>query len=291
MPNWSNILKEIQQQPSPLDNVRKKYLNNLQTITERNVITYYSGFLSNESNINLSINDQDMSGFMNAINGMDPSKGLDLILHTPGGSLTTTESLVYYLRSKFGTNIRAIIPQMAMSAGTMIALSCSEIIMGEHSNLGPIDPQVNGISAYNVLNEFEQAKEDLQNNLNFNYWKIRLSQYPPSFMLDCSNSIKLSSELVSSWLRTGMLSCEQDKIDNVVNSFNQRKDSKTHSRHYTIDFCKHLGLHVTNLESDSNLQDAVLSLHHAYMHTLSNTNALKIIESNSQDSYIICSKQ
>jgi len=35
----------------------------------------------------------------------------------------------------FGTNIRAIVPQLAMSAGTMIALSCKEIVMGKQSNL------------------------------------------------------------------------------------------------------------------------------------------------------------
>jgi membrane-bound ClpP family serine protease len=57
----------------------------------------------------------------------------------------------------FGTNIRAIIPQMAMSAGTMIALSTREIIMGKHSNLGPIDPQIAGIPAHGVIEEFNRA--------------------------------------------------------------------------------------------------------------------------------------
>lgn len=55
--------------------------------------------------------------------------GLDLILHTHGGQIAATESIVHYLRSIFGNNIRAFIPQLAMSAGTMIALSCKEIIM------------------------------------------------------------------------------------------------------------------------------------------------------------------
>ena len=41
----------------------------------------------------------------------------------------------------FGTDIRAIVPQLALSAGTMVALACKEIIMGKHSSLGPIDPQ------------------------------------------------------------------------------------------------------------------------------------------------------
>ena len=68
-------------------------------------------------------------------------KELDLILHSPGGSLEAAEQIVTYLRSKYD-NIRAIVPQNAMSAATMIACACDEIMMGKHSALGPIDPQI-----------------------------------------------------------------------------------------------------------------------------------------------------
>ena len=83
---------------------------------------------------------------MNAVYGLDRSKGLDLILHTPGGDLAATESIVTYLKKMFNNDIRAIIPQISMSAGTMIAMSCKEIIMGEQSSLGPIDPQMGGVA-------------------------------------------------------------------------------------------------------------------------------------------------
>ena len=46
-------------------------------------------------------------------------RGLDLILHTPGGDMAATESLVDYLRAMFGTDICAFVPQLAMSAGTI----------------------------------------------------------------------------------------------------------------------------------------------------------------------------
>ncbi len=65
----------------------------------------------------------DKNGFMTAINGIDTSKGLDLILHTPGGDTAATESIVDYLWSKFNGDVRCFVPQMAMSAGTMIACS------------------------------------------------------------------------------------------------------------------------------------------------------------------------
>ena len=70
---------------------------------------------------------------MNAIHGLDHSKGLDLILHTPGGNVAATECIVNYLKSVFGGNIRAIIPQLSMSCGTMIALSCKETLIPQLS--------------------------------------------------------------------------------------------------------------------------------------------------------------
>jgi hypothetical protein len=56
-------------------------------------------------------------------------------------------------------NIRAIVPQIAMSAGTMIACSCREIVMGKHSSLGPVDPAFNGIPAIGVLEEIKKAHQ------------------------------------------------------------------------------------------------------------------------------------
>ena len=140
---WGDIRREIQKKQQTLqgelslvsDRVRGERLKRLSDREGRNVIAYYSGWLSKPDLRGLtSITDEDKNGFMMTIHGLDTSKGLDLILHTPGGMLAATESIVYYLRKKFDKNIRAIVPQIAMSAGTMIACSCKEILMAKHSN-------------------------------------------------------------------------------------------------------------------------------------------------------------
>ena len=147
MPNWGEVLSEIQsvQVGNPLDIIRRKYLDIMHQYTGRNVIAYYSGFLQKPNNSG-AIDDNDKNAFMQTAYGLDKSIGLDLILHTPGGNTAATESIVHYLKSIFGKDIRAFVPQMAMSAGTMIALSCKEIVMGKQSNIGPIDPQFGGMS-------------------------------------------------------------------------------------------------------------------------------------------------
>ena len=144
MPNWTELVDETNDAGSSYDRVRRKYLKQLFELSGRNTILYYSGWLNfswlaGVNRLAFGLDDLDKNGFMAAIHGMDRSKGLDLLLHTPGGDMAATESLVDYLRSMFQTDIRAIVPQLAMSAGTMIGLACKEIVMGKQSSLGPID--------------------------------------------------------------------------------------------------------------------------------------------------------
>lgn len=167
MPSWHSILEEIRKQGSTHDIIRREYLTKLYRLTGRNVIVYYSGWLQKPGIQGSHVDDADKNGFMTAVHQLDRSKGLDLILHTPGGETAATESLVDYLYLMFGTNIRAIIPQIALSAGTMIACACREIIMGKHSSLGPIDPQLFGnISAHGIIEEFKRAHDEIKTDLS-----------------------------------------------------------------------------------------------------------------------------
>jgi hypothetical protein len=68
------------------------------------------------------------------------------------------------------------------------------------------------------------------------------------------------------------------KARNIVSFLNEHEDSKTHARHINIDEAKQCGLRIQDLEDDETLQDLVLTVHHCFMHTFANANAIKIIE-------------
>lgn len=164
MANWNQISEEARAKGSTFDIIRKTALADLNKYTKRNTILYYSGWLqknAQELQQALSINDMDMNGFMTAVNGLDPDADLDLILHTPGGEVAATEAIISYLQSKF-KHIRVIVPQLAMSGGTMIACSANQIIMGKHSSLGPVDPQIGGIPAHGIVEEFDKAHKEIR---------------------------------------------------------------------------------------------------------------------------------
>lgn len=300
MPTWSDVLKEIQMinSKNPLDVVRRKYLKIMEQYTGRNVIAYYSGFLQ-KPNSNNGIDDNDKNAFMQTVHGLDKSKGLDLILHTPGGGIAATESIVNYLKSIFGNNIRVFIPQMAMSAGTMIALSSKIIIMGKQSNIGPIDPQFGGVSCHGILQEFDDAVKDAKARPeSIPLWQAIIQKYHPTFLGDCDKAIKWSTTMVEDWLRANMLKNDNNKVvlaQNIVSSLSNHSTTFSHDKHIHFDDCKKLGIKVKALESFekktidncSDLQDCVLTIHHAYMQTFSNSNAVKIVENHMGSAMII----
>lgn len=298
MPNWNEVLHEIRevaatQAQNPLDIVRRKYLHKIHEITGRNVIAYYSGWLQKPGSPDSSVNDKDKSGLMLTINKLDKTKGLDLILHTPGGDIAATESLVDYLFSMFKEDIRVFVPQLSMSAGTMIALCSKEIVLGKHSNLGPIDPQVGGLPCQAILNEFEQAKEEIRNNpSSAALWQVIISKYHPTLLGGCKQAIDWSRKMVNGWLLKNMCKEEKDgksseqQVRTIIDIFADHTKQKSHGRHISREECKNAGLNITNLEDNQDLQDAVLTTHHAFMHTFSNSTAVKIIENHNGIAYI-----
>lgn len=292
MPDWNQLLNEINAAGSTHDIIRRRYLRKLHELTGRNVIIYYSGWLQKRNLEGVEVNDADKNGFMTVMHQLDRDRGLDLILHTPGGETAATESLVDYLRAMFGTDMRAFVPQLALSAGTMIACACKVIFMGKQSSLGPIDPQFGGIPAHGVVEEFERAHQEISEDPSkIPVWQPIIAKYPPTFIGECEKAIEWSNEMVTEWLRTGMLDGleakeQQSKIENIVTSLTDHALSKSHDRHLSLDTCKEIGLKVNRLEDDQPLQDAVLSVHHACIHTLGATPAFKIIENHEGRAFI-----
>ncbi len=308
MPNWHNILNEIGKMGSPHDVVRRNYLKKLSEYTGRNTIVYYSGWL--QKNVPGSeVNDSDKTGFMTVINGLDRTKGLDLILHTPGGLTAATESLVDYLHNMFGNDIRAVVPQLAMSAGTMIACSCKSILMGKQSNLGPIDPQLGPLPAHGIVEEFKRAHNEIKTaqinaimnpndpaaiaevNTKIALWQPIVAKYSPALIGECEKNIEWSETMVKDWLTRNMLSdLAPDVLERVrgviMKELADHKVSKSHGRHIPMQKCIDIGLKIEKLEDDQTLQDLVLSVHHSCIHTLSETPSFKIIENQNGIAFI-----
>lgn len=294
MPSWSSLVDEVHAAGSTYDLTRRKYLKELSDHTGRNTIVYYSGWLQRGhlagSGIDFAVSDLDKDGLMATIHELDRSRGLDILLHTPGGDTAATESLVDYLRQMFDdTDIRAVVPHLALSAGTMIALSCKQIIMGKHSSLGPIDPQIAGLPAHGVVEEWKRAHaESATDPSKLPFWQLVISKYPAGLIGACEKAIEWSEAMACEWLASGMFAEEADaeqKAKSVIEEIGSHSATKAHNRHISAERAEQMGLAITRLEDDQTLQELVLTVHHACMLTLSDTPIVKLIENQNGIAY------
>ncbi len=292
MPTRDYIQREIDTlKNAGQDSVRHKYLALLNEKTGRDTVIYFSSFGIQRPfpipSAALSVSQEDIQGFMASLHQLKGDK-LDLILHSPGGSLEAADQIVQYLRAKYKT-IRAIIPQNAMSAATMIACACDEIVMGKHSAIGPIDPQMllhtpNGgqitIPAHTILQDFDRAKAEIKENpMLGNLWAPKLMALPPGYLNLCEQTIKLAKEKVELWLAQFMFQGrEPAKASHIANWLGNFDEHRTHGRPIGYDLANEKGLVVTRLEADHDLQEAILSVFHSTMVTFQSTNCMKIIE-------------
>jgi len=123
-------------------------------------------FIADESSIHSSISSRDLTAIGSALMSIGQVDILRFILNSPGGDGITAEKIVEMCRS-YCKKFEVIIPNMAKSAATMIALGCDEIVMGYCSEIGPIDAQVpiiiDGIPRYISAQSFINAKKKLLN--------------------------------------------------------------------------------------------------------------------------------
>lgn len=315
MPTWGELLQELVDlqrraelaatvappkpgTPSPFDVLRRKYLKALSERTGRATIVYATAWLESKDTVtsaDLSVGLGDVQGLMEAVSNVTESD-LDLFLHSPGGSAEAAEAVMAYLRTRFD-HIRAVIPVAAMSAATMMALACDEIVMGAHSQLGPIDPQLTigtpegprSAPGQAIIDQFERAKLECQDPKNLGAWLPILRGYGPGLLAICDNQRQLAEEFASRSLETHMFAGDAQahrKAEKAAKWFADFSEFRSHGRRVSREDAQALGLNVIDLEADQALQDAMLSVHHAVNHTLAGTAAFKVIENHHGRAFI-----
>jgi hypothetical protein len=233
---------------------------------------------------------------MEVFYGLD-GESLDLIIHSPGGQLEAAEAFVKYMRSKF-RHVRAVIPSVAMSAATMIACACDEVLMGKHSFLGPTDPQLllpwqfgyRQVAAQAIIEQFRKAQEECaESPAKLSAWLPSLSIYGPDLLVTCEQVLHLSKRLVNEWLQRYMLAERDDKeklAESIAEKLSKHDEQLTHGRHLDRDTLEKMGLRIVRMEQNEEERDAFLSVFHATTHTFSGTSAVKIIENHEGKAFI-----
>jgi ClpP class serine protease len=114
---------------------RQELIKQINAAEHTNLICYVSS-------LETEIDRDDVIGFVEMLHNIPENSPIDLLLNTGGGDVDACEKLVKLILAKAGTQpFRVIVPDLAKSAGTLMALAANKIIMSNTSELGMIDPQ------------------------------------------------------------------------------------------------------------------------------------------------------
>ena len=139
-----------------------------------------------------------------AIEGLkDKKDSIAIILDTPGGVVEVVERMVGTVRNAY-REVIVVVPDRAMSAGTIFALSADHIMMDYFSYLGPIDPQIEKegglVPALSYLNQFERlVKKSKEEELSTVEYAL-VSKLDLGELYQFEQARELSNELLIKWL-------------------------------------------------------------------------------------------
>jgi hypothetical protein len=159
--------------PSPTFNARdefRKAIADIEAIRKRPLIVYIANVVNVQVGAATEISLADDLPFSEMIDAIPATtRALDILIVTPGGLAQQVSQFVNKIRPRF-QDVSMILPYMAMSAGTIWALSGNEIWMDQRALIGPIDPQVPGkdgrfIPAQAILVLLKRIQENGQENL------------------------------------------------------------------------------------------------------------------------------
>ena len=128
---------------------------------------------------------------------------LTVVLNTPGGNAETVEKMVEIIRHHY-KEVYFVVPDYAMSAGTIFCMSGDKIFMDYSSSLGPIDPQVfNGttyVPALGYLDKVNELLEKAQNGTLTQAEFLILQNQDLALLRSYEQAKELTITLLKKWL-------------------------------------------------------------------------------------------
>ena len=171
------------------------YLGRIEDVLQSDILTIFSPILPGLEHV-----------IKNAVESLQNRRPkLSIILDTLGGTIEVTERIVSVIRHHYD-EVDFLIPDRAMSAGTVFAMAGDQIFMNYFSCLGPIDPQIEKdgklVPALSYLNQYERLCEKAESGeLNTVEFEL-VSQLDLGELDQFEQARQLSHYLLTDWLST-----------------------------------------------------------------------------------------
>jgi ClpP class serine protease len=251
--------------------VHYRLIRKIQRETKRKLISY-CGLFAHPGGI---ITNEDAESIESILRSCDMSQfgGLDLLVNSPGGMPEAAGDIIRVCRT-YTTSFRVIVPNMAMSAATLLAMGSDAIVMGDTSKLGPIDPQMvyqtkegafmraaqSFIQAFGSLvqeaNQLSSANQPVTAHLHL------LTKQDPSWIVECVRARNATEKLAARVLKNGMLSAKTDEeVAEVASKFLKKGDLESHATRISPEEASVMGLNIERVPRDSNYWNLLWQLY------------------------------
>jgi hypothetical protein len=204
------IYQKVKEEQLQIHPTRKPLYEKLEKLIGRPVISFLTSFT-----YPVMIEDGDAEMLEGVMQVCDFSKGVALIINSPGGIGLEAERIINVLRSYSGTGeYTTLVPAKAKSAATMICLGASKIVMGKTSELGTVDPQVtikerdkvSRFSVYNIVKSYENLFERaVRETGHLEPYLQQLANYDEREIAEYKTALSLSDDIAVRALKACML--------------------------------------------------------------------------------------
>lgn len=266
---FSSVIAKVMAERSQDPGTRKHLYIAIEKELGFPLISYFTSFTHN-----VMVDDSDADMLEGALQGKDLSKGLALLVSSPGGDGVAAERIINLCRSYSGTKeFVAIVPGKAKSAATMICLGASKIYMGPASELGPVDPQMIifndhdrpiWVSLYHIVESYEDlfSRAVAEKDGNIQPYLQQLNKYDASLIANFKTAIALSDDISIKALQTGMMKDQSyDSIKKKIEIFLTPETTKSHGRPIFRDVAAEKGLVIEKMDNRSNLGALIFELY------------------------------
>jgi len=211
------VQEEVQGAHSQKD-TRQKLISMIEAKRKAKLIVYVS-------KLDYMIDYDDIPIIAAMLDSVGETDNIELMIQSSGGIGEVAEKIVEMIRRYCKKQFRVIVPNLAKSAATMIAISADKVIMGLTSELGPIDPQLtvvqggvpHSVSAQSFIdarNRLEnETAEAVKKNEPYQAYLAQLSALNTGFIDSCEKAISFATDFATKALENNMLKGKRDAHD------------------------------------------------------------------------------
>lgn len=261
--NNDPIIVKVGSEANQAHESRQKLYESLETHFDGKCVLSY--FTSSSQPVIMDDTDVDM--IENILQKCDLSKGLVMVIHSLGGDGLAAERIINICRAYSNGGFEVVVPKMAKSAATMVALGANKIWMSMTAELGPIDPQVivgnSPISVHSIVTSYEELLRDAsQTQGNLEPYLQQLQRYDARQIQSLKSAQDLADNIAITALRSGMMKgTSEDDIKQKLKPFTDPTVTSSHGRPIQMQAALDCGLTVEDIPLRSELWPVVWELY------------------------------